>query len=426
MGAILHCYHHQAGKLLPWLAAALLLIAIVLPHGSQPVAALLLLLTLPLLLIKLPSGIAVARIWIVMLVLPIVVAIPLFVKSGTGEALAAPARYIVVLLTLFGLSRIPLDAKLILRAASGAGLLTILSEAERIFTLNVTGRMPFGIGWNDSGYVGAMLLALALAQYHYDRGKPLWRLFALSGIGCLIVTVLITGTRGGWAAMILVLLVQFMMLQISRPRKLLLTLAGLSLFAVALFTVPALKQRGDLIKTDLITYTTTKSWNTSIGMRLDLWQIALDSFVDSPLWGVSYQRHSELMDRFTAIHQASKPIGNDGRSSSHNEIWNALSRKGLIGVLAILLLYLVPMRYFIGQLRRRQGALESHIALAGFGVVMAILVCGMIEAPLMNVRVGTTYGFIMILLYHLLSITPVHNKRDHKRDHKSADPSGGK
>lgn len=399
MSSIFNSYQLLLQKLVPWMAALLVAIALILPNGTQPVALLLFLLTLPVIFTRSSEHANVSGLWILMLLAPLITSIPLFVGSGTGEALAAGARYFVAALVLLGLSRIRLDPLLLLRAASAAGILAVLFNMNQLSEM----RVNWGVGYLDSGYVSVLLVCLSLAQFHLDRGRFWWRLFAVIGIACLIFAVLKTGTRGAWPAMIGILLMQFMLSGFSRGRKILIALAGMVALAIAVVAVPTVKNRIDLTIYEAQSYYQENNRNSSVGFRLDLWHIALEEFIESPIWGVSFQRRSEIMDSYIKRHPDSAAVGNDGRSSAHNEILNALSKRGLLGVLAVLLLYLVPIRFFIRHIRLGDSETVNQLALAGTGIAISMIICGITEAPLMNVRVGTTYGFFMIFLYHIIT-----------------------
>ena len=135
---------------------------------------------------------------------------------------------------------------------------------------------------------------------------------------------------------------------------------------------------------------------------MDFWHIAIDCFTESPLWGVSYERRAEIIENYIDRNNAAQFINVDGRSSSHNEILNAMSKKGYLGLLAILFLYFVPLHFFIRHLKRNHCDESRYASMGAIGVVVAMIICGITEAPLMNVRVATAYGFIMVFLYLLV------------------------
>ena len=396
---MLRGYLRFAQFTLPWATGASVVFAIVSPNGIQPMALLLFLLVLPLCLMGIDQKSKPSLLWIGALTLPLLVSIPLFIGSGTGEALAGAARYFVAAMVLIGLARVELSGVIVLRAASLAGILAIVFNLHQLGEM----RVNWGVGFLDSGYVSVLLLGLALAQYHLDKGRAGWRVVSVIGMLCLVFAIAKTGTRGAWPAMFMVICLQFLLVEISLKRKIMVAVIVLMAIALSIFVIPTVKNRVDLTVYEVKSYYLENNRASSVGYRLDFWHIAFECFLESPLWGVSYQRRSEIMDNYVRKYADSATIGTDGRSSSHNELLNALSKKGILGVIAILLLYLVPMRYFVHQFRRQTDSTKRQLALAGVGVSFTMIICGVTEAPLMNVRVGTTYAFLIIFLYHLIS-----------------------
>lgn len=390
--------HFNWQSVVRWLAAALAAFAVVLPNGSQPAAALLLLLVLPAFFVGRARTLTTSRLWLLMLLTPVVTSIPLFVTSGTGEALEAGSRYFAAAIVFLALSRFELDHRLLLRAASLGGILAILFNLHQLGEM----RVNWGVGFLDSGYISVMLLSLAFAQFHLDRGRTAWRIFSVVGIVCLVIAVMKTGTRGAWPAMIFVFLLQFVLLEISRKRKILLAVTGSVVLAAAVLYMPSVKQRISLTLYEFQSYYQENNRATSMGYRLDFWSIAINCFAESPVWGVSYQRRSELMAQYIEANPESRTIGTDGRSSSHNEMLDALAKRGVLGGLAVLLLYLVPLRFFIRHVGSGQSSTVRYLALSGGGLVTTMIICGITEAPLMNFRVGTSYAFLIVFLYHLI------------------------
>lgn len=381
-----------------WIAASTIAFAIVSKNGSQPFALLLLLAVLPALWISPDPRYRVSKVWLWMLLLPLLASVPLFITSGTGEALAAGARYFAAAIVMIALARFELDLRLLLRAASLGGILAILFNLDQLGEM----RVDWGVGFLDSGYISVMLLCLALAQFHLDKGRLVWRLFAAVGIACLVVAVMKTGTRGAWPAMILVFSLEFFLLELSRNRKILLGIAGAILLATAMLSMPSVHDRIVLTFDEVEAYYKDNNHATSMGYRLDFWHIAIKCFAESPIWGVSYQRRSKIMAEFIENNPESKTIGTDGRSSSHNEMLDALAKRGILGGIAALLLYLIPMRFFIRHSGSSHSRTTRHLAFAGSGLVLTMVICGITEAPMMNVRVGTSYCFLLVLLYHLI------------------------
>lgn len=417
MGGLLNSYHRGVATALPWMFALLAGSALVLSDGPQPMALLMFLAALPLLLAGRAWPVTVPRDWIFTLVFPLLASIPLFIGSGTGEALDGASRYFVasaVLLIVFPLS---MDPRLVLRAASIGGVLAVLWNLPHIGDP----RVNWGPGYLDSAYIGVLLLNLSLAQFRVDRSSVPWRALALAGSLCLMLIIVKTGTRGAWPAMICVLVLQFSLVEISRRSKLLVGSLIIALVAAAMWLTPTVRDRVALTVVEMSTYYQENNRASSVGYRLDFWDIALACFRDNPLWGVSYPRRGEIMEAYIADHPASASIGTDGRSSSHNEIMDALAKKGLVGVIAVLLLYLVPLRYFVRRMRRARDRTGRSLSVAGAGLVLTVLICGITEAPMMNVRVGTAYAFLLIYLFSVLERSRVETVRPVPAPAESAD-----
>ena len=411
MQAFLNQYERAIGYPVMGLVSAVVALSIV--DGGQPSALLLLLILLPLVPKYVRNYDPELNYWLVALICPLVTAIPLFIGSDSGEALDAPARYIAAALCLLALSGQTIRPIWVLRAASIGTIFTLIYRYPLVIQPFVTDyRTDWGVGVLESAYLGAVILALTICHFFFEHKQPLWRIISIIGtIGGLIIVVK-TGSRGTWPAIIFVCFLQFLVVPISALKKTLVGLAGVAIIAASVAYSPTISHRVSVSIHEVKAYLYDNNHATSLGYRLDFWSIAIIAFKESPIWGVSYQRRSEIMDEFIAENPESRHIGNDGRSSSHNEILNVLSKKGLVGLIGILLLYFVPLRYFMRMMKRKNSWQIRRLATTGVGVVSTLMICGLSEAPLMNVRVATSYSFILIFLYHMIKASENEPRRE--------------
>ncbi len=399
----LSTYNKQTCRPLAVLIGMVLILSVLHKNGSQPAVLLIFLMSVPLCFIKPEHKSELQGIWLLMLFAPMLASIPLFAGSGTGEAFSGALRYMVAGVCFLGLRHFPFDIRKLFRVASAAGILTIALNLDQF---NMA-RANWGVGHLESSYLLIVLLSLSLSHLYIDRDKPLWRLLAIIAVVVTVIAALMTGTRGTWPAIFTVFILHLFLLDMPRSRKLAILVAGLILVSASARFIPAVSDRIDETTSELKAYYEEDEHANSIGYRMDFWRIAIESFSESPLWGVSYQRRSEIMESYMERFPASKHIGNDGRSSSHNEILNAMAKKGILGLIAILLLYIVPLHFFIRHLKSGEIAEIKYASLAGIGIVLTMMICGITEAPLMNVRVGATYAMILVFLHHLISQTTV-------------------
>lgn len=121
--------------------------------------------------------------------------------------------------------------------------------------------------------------------------------------------------------------------------------------------------------TDLQSYTENNA-HTSIGMRFEMWKEAITMFKMAPFFGLS---SAEIAQRMPEILQDSgsqldrlSMIQNDARGNKHNQILNQAAKRGLVGVLAILLIWFASIKLFSSSLSGN----DSILALAMCGICM--------------------------------------------------------
>ncbi len=143
----------------------------------------------------------------------------------------------------------------------------------------------------------------------------------------------------------------------------------------------------------------------STGMRVEMWKSAWFSFKENPIFGQGYElreqkvaqwaKEGKLDRRTMKLHQRK------GKNSLHNELFNAIAKKGLVGLLLITTLYLVPLYLF-----KRGANLDDssfYASLSGAMVVFGYINIGFSEAPLMNTKSSVFYVVAIILCFLAMS-----------------------
>lgn len=406
--SLLASYRIHTDKIVQALIGLVVLLTMVGPAGSQLPALLLFIVCLPLCFSKSEASFSMSRWWLLAMIFPVLAAIPLSISSLSGEALDAPSRYLVAAVVFIALRHFYVDASMIFRAAS---LAPIVAVALNIHQLD-TPRLDFGVGIMESAYLSVLLFSLSF-RAALTETKQLWRILAMLGIVCAVLIVVISGTRGAWLALIAVLGINLLTIPVSYKTKTILAVVASISLAILVQSSPMVKLRIADAVSQTEQYTSGEPRLTSVGVRLDLWRMSWQSFLKSPVWGLSYAERSKVMENYKKESPASA-IGSDGRSSSHNEILNALSQKGLLGFTAILLLYAVPLVFFWKRIKISKDSVIYGLSVAGTCVVATMFVSGLTEAPLMHVRASTSYIFILIFLHYAI-LTAEYKKTSHWR-----------
>jgi O-antigen ligase len=134
-----------------------------------------------------------------------------------------------------------------------------------------------------------------------------------------------------------------------------------------------LEQRMDWAVSEVAGYRNSGDADTSIGQRLDHWQLAWAMGCDRPLLGWGNAGYAAEKARRVAAGQASAAVLEF--SHAHNEVLDQFAKRGLIGVAGLSALYLVPLALFWPR-RRVLGAAgparDDEICLRLMGVTFVV------------------------------------------------------
>lgn len=245
---------------------------------------------------------------------------------------------------------------------------------------------PRSIPWAlAGGSLGAM--AVALYQYHYlgiskasgftnaiqyggiamYLGIATWTFALLGGyqrrysfilwiLGSFgVLASVLSETRGAWVVAPLLLLAIWMLLLQYGHRRLAVYAVITSLFLGVVTLIPLWERvegrvQQALVETHAYRENPEQAVNTSIGQRLEQWQLAWRLGMEQPFtgWGVEgfVARKKEYVD----LGWADPSVNEYGHA--HNEILDMFAKRGLIGVSGLLLFYVIPLAIFWPSRRR--------------------------------------------------------------------------
>ncbi len=235
------------------------------------------------------------------------------------------------------------------------------------------------------GNVSLLTGGLCLTGVAWALGRPrrpLWALCLLVGaLGGVMASVL-SGTRGGWIALPLLLLLfqrGFIGWLSGRHRAAVwLVIAGL---LVGLYALPqtGVQHRVALAVTELTHYLQGESAPTaSVTTRLEMWRGALRLILERPLLGHGSEGYREGMRELVEAGRIAPAVLSHGHA--HNDLLEAWVKRGLPALLGLLALYLLPVWMFRSGLAHPD---LSHRALAVAGLLL----------PVAFMDFGLTYSF---------------------------------
>ena len=238
----------------------------------------------------------------------------------------------------------------------------------------------------------AVLIAwvLGASLYFCFRSRILWSMAFLSLL-CALVATGLSGSRGGWLALPLLIALYFWFFRSFVARWVRVSILVL-FFVVAtglFFTQNPIRERFDHAYTDLVDYRSGNKVNTSLGSRFLLWELAVDIWQKNPIMGTglgdfSYDIGRKIDDGETRLNVA--------WPHAHNIYFEFLATTGLFGLLALVVgLFVVPALVFYRKIREGHFVSVPLPAVTGLGCLLSFAIFGLSETWTARSTLLTSY-----------------------------------
>lgn len=339
----------------------------------------------------------------------VIAALVLYGMMGVMEALLyqypsrdydLPSRFLAACVALFFVLKYPprlswMWAGLALGgmlAGGWAGYQKLFLNAYR--ARGFTHVIQFG---NISMLIGLLCLA-GLAWACTRPNKRVWIIWLSLGTVGGIAGSLFSGSRGGWIGLPLIALIFFRVYHeyLSTKLKVLLSISVVAIITV-IYNVPqsGVQQRVHEAVNNISLYAKGNS-ASSVGARFEMWKGASQLFMAKPVLGWGKENYQPAMTSLAKQGKANPVIIPYGHP--HNELLNNAAKQGLVGVLALLILYLVPIRLFAPGLRS-PSLPQRAVATAGFLLPIAYIDFGLSQAFLTHNSGVMVYAFWLVVLW---------------------------
>jgi O-antigen ligase len=245
----------------------------------------------------------------------------------------------------------------------------------------------------------ALLLALLSVTAAIDmrdnaRQAGLAACGALAGLGAS----LLTGSRGGWLALLVAALLFLRHARVLGGRRVgILLVAGAAVVAAAWF-VPAsgMQARFDEGVSDVRTWVGGGNVNTRVGTRLELWKGASMLIAEHPLLGLDFAAGRARLAEY-AREGRLDPVVLE-LPHLHNDALQALVTGGVVGFALWAAILLAPLLFFVRQLRAGPDAPHTAVALAGVLVVTSYVSFGLTEVIFWSMKGSLFYALMVFVL----------------------------
>jgi O-antigen ligase len=239
-----------------------------------------------------------------------------------------------------------------------------------------------------------LLSALAINWTRND--PPAVLLLKASGLSAGIYCTLHSSARGAWIALP-VLAILWISYRLSGGWRARAGAAGAAaaLIASAWF-IPHVRGRIEVTQGE-ITSVLGGHLETDVGLRLQIWKAALQVISQNPIAGVGPEG---VPDALQAVHQAGglSPLGLQlGLAEIHSEILAQTIGLGVLGLVAILAIYLVPLVLSLKAARSGDRIKRTAAVMCTF-VVVAYLIFGLTVETFNLKMIATFYAMTVAIL----------------------------
>jgi len=255
------------------------------------------------------------------------------------------------------------------------------------------------------GNVSMLLGMLALCGLDWARTQA--HRYAWSGLllaGCLagIVGSVISGSRGGWLALPVCLIIMALHHAKNHGRRhLAVTMTLLFVLLSLAYAMPhsPVQQRVATVISELQKYKNDGDVSTSVGQRLVMWDTATE-LVKEHLWlGMGRTGYLQQKKVMLAEGEISKLVSD--YTNAHSDYLDVLVKRGITGLLALLALLLLPLALFARALRHDAAPAHPY-ALAGVVLCTCYMIFGLTTSSL-TLNIGIIMlVFPMVILWSML------------------------
>lgn len=298
-------------------------------------------------------------------------------SGGETSQLDMPSRTVLASFILcFLVTYKPNPAPLFLAAPIGAAIAGFISFYHSFYVggrafVGTFGYMPIQIG----GIIASLATFSVISFFYYCKTEQKnFAVFSFVAANLGYIATLLSGARGAW------LLTPFVLLIVLYLNKELINkkIVGYALLAIVVDLSIASAQitsRIDAVQSDLTHYSSNNS-STSVGARLEMWKSALYSAQESPLFGQGFSGVDAAKKRQIEKGLIDSTVLTFSRA--HNQFFEDLQTKGVLGLSVLIIMFAVPFAFFRRNLKQyiNDSDKDTHYFLALMGASHVALVAG--------------------------------------------------
>lgn len=218
-----------------------------------------------------------------------------------------------------------------------------------------------------------------------------------------------SGSRGGWLAIPIIIAIYFHIKTHRVSLRIAMSLLVVLALSIALLysSNNTIQHRANALAHDVVTFNQGDR-DTSTGLRWQLYSAAIEVFSHHPFVGVGPEGFALEMQPMLAAGKLTPLAAELGKGEVHNDFLSKAAGMGIFGILALLAIYLVPLKMF-WHAANSNIPVAQRAGLLGVVFVVSFLVFGLTVEFLNLTLVTAFYSFTVAVL--LAACYNIHHDR---------------
>lgn len=220
-----------------------------------------------------------------------------------------------------------------------------------------------------------------------------------------VVGLVATQSRSGWMAIPIYLAIGLALAgkRVGRTKLIVAGLAGIALATAVFASNPILRDRAQDLVDEVRVCEARPTTVSSVCIRIQLWRAAWTMFTRSPIIGNgSMDGFPRELQKLVAAKEISTFTITEEFDEPHNDMLFAMASHGVIGLAALLLVYLAPATIFVRRLSRDLPQQTRVAAAIGLAVCLGFMAYGLTELMFRGMR---TMGFYSVMMGWALALS---------------------
>lgn len=247
------------------------------------------------------------------------------------------------------------------------------------------------------------MLLMAMTTLKKWDFKIIAAMILISSFG--LSAVILSQSRGAWVILpVLALMFFWQFKKHISVKSFSITMLVMPLLAISIYLIPStgLQQRVDSTFSNVQKYSQGTHKTTSVGTRFEMWKASWLIFEEMPFKGVGWGNYQETAKVLVEQGLVSKSAAT--WNNPHSQYFSVLANGGLVMLVALFILFLVPLKRFRNLLRINDSETRAY-ALAGISLIVAYMGFAFSESIFERTIPTAFFAFYIALFFAMANRT---------------------